>query len=386
MAIRARRPPHQGRLGRNRLVVMNEISFLVPGDPCTRTGGFLYDAKISAGLRDLGWKVDILQLHDGFPEPDAAALEHAAKQLEKIDDHAIVVIDGLAFGAMPSVVEHHRHRLRLIALVHHPLAAETGIDDRLRQEHQDYERRALRFAHHVIVTSAHTAAALTEHYAVASEKLSVVQPGTDRPGYLGRAAHERRDVTTSCRTNKPFTANLLCVATLTPRKGHQRLINALAPLADLRWQLRCVGSTERSPGTTQQIVETINAAGLSDRVALLGEVDDEQLRECYNWADAFVLATHMEGYGMALAEAIVHGLPVITTAGGAAATTVGSQAALLVEDDDDETLTRALKRMMAEPELRIELAAAADRQALQLPTWRDSSTAMHQVLSQLQRR
>ena len=173
------------------------------------------------------------------------------------------------------------------------------------------------------------------------------------------------------------------MATLTPRKGHERLIKALAPLSGLNWQLRCVGSTERSLGTTRQIGEMINAAGLSGRVQLLGEIDDEQLRECHDWADAFVLATHMEGYGMALAEAIAHGLPVITTAGGAAASTVGSQAALLVEDHDDEALTRALKRVITEPDLRTKLAAAADQRALQLPTWRDSSMAMHRVLSRV---
>jgi hypothetical protein len=194
---------------------MNEISFLVPGAPCTRTGGFIYDAKISSGLRALGWKVDVVQLHDGFPEPNASALEHAARQLQAIDDHALVLIDGLAFAAMPSVVEQHRDRLRLVAVVHHPLAAETGLDDRLRQAHQHNERRALRFAHHVIVTGAHTAMALTEDYAVASDKLSVVQPGTDRPGRLDR---KRRPDTKSFRTDTPFTTNLLCVATLTPHQ------------------------------------------------------------------------------------------------------------------------------------------------------------------------
>jgi glycosyltransferase involved in cell wall biosynthesis len=89
---------------------------------------------------------------------------------------------------------------------------------------------------------------------------------------------------------------------------------------------------------------------------------------------------------MALAEAIAHGLPCVTTAGGAAAATFGSQAALLGEDDDDEALTHALKRIITESDLRSELAAAAIARARELPSWRDSSLAMHQVLSGLQRR
>src|SRR3990172_3344138 len=81
-----------------------------------------------AGLRAGGWTVGVRELDDSFPRPTAAALDDAARVLAAIPDGTTVVIDGLAFGAMPAEVEREASRLRLVALVHMPLAAEIGLD------------------------------------------------------------------------------------------------------------------------------------------------------------------------------------------------------------------------------------------------------------------
>ena len=362
---------------------MNTLTFLAPGDPDTRTGGYIYDARIVRGLRALGWTVDRRRLHASFPMPDSVALAHAAQELESIDDHALVLIDGLAFGAMPALARQHRKRLRLLALVHHPLAAETGLSAQQLATLAHSEKCALSCARHVIVTGSRTAATLREHYAVPADKLSVVVPGTDP---VTRAARPTRSAVPTAGTScdKPPPVRLLCVATVTPRKGHESLIKALAQLASRRWQLRCAGSLEHSPETVQRVRAAVHKAHLHEQVTLLGELDDEHLRDCYAWADVFVLATYLEGYGMALAEAIAHGLPIVTTAGGAAADTVGTQAALLVPADDPEALSQALQRVMYEPQLRSKLGAAAHQRAQQLPAWQDASTSMHDILTRLQ--
>src|SRR6059036_1776739 len=101
---------------------------VVPGRIEARTGGYEYDRRIAAGLRALGWSVDIRELAGDFPCPGAGALAGAAGLLAELPDRALVVIDGLALGSMPEQIERESNRLRIVALVHLPLAAHVGLD------------------------------------------------------------------------------------------------------------------------------------------------------------------------------------------------------------------------------------------------------------------
>ncbi|HVR49968.1 MAG TPA: glycosyltransferase, partial [Pseudorhodoferax sp.] len=152
--------------------------FLVPGDPQARTGGTLYDRRTVDGLRALGWQVDWLSPGDGFPWPGAQDVERAAALLEALPDGTLVVADGLAFGALPALAERHAARLRWVALVHHPLALESGLPSTAQALLQASERRALACVRQVVVTSPATAHALAA-YAVPAARIAVVAPGTD---------------------------------------------------------------------------------------------------------------------------------------------------------------------------------------------------------------
>ena len=79
------------------------IVFAYPGDIETPTGGYGYDRRIIAGLRDNGWQVDLLPLGYGFPFPEAAVLGEAARRIEALPMGCRIVIDGLAYGAMGEV-------------------------------------------------------------------------------------------------------------------------------------------------------------------------------------------------------------------------------------------------------------------------------------------
>jgi len=95
------------------------------------TGGYGYDRRIVAGLRTRGWTVRVEELDSSFPRPTPDALDHAARTLAALPDGTTVLVDGLAFGAMPHEAAREAARLRLIALVHLPLARETGLDPRV---------------------------------------------------------------------------------------------------------------------------------------------------------------------------------------------------------------------------------------------------------------
>lgn len=343
------------------------LHFMVSGDLKTLTGGYLYDARIVQGLRQQGWEVQVYNLATSFPNPDQQALVQAATHLNAIPDGARVVIDGLALGGMPQLVREHARRLHLIALVHHPLALETGLTREEKKRLFDNERDALAAVARVIVTSPNTARALVD-YAVTEQRIGVVRPGTDpAPLAVGSASK---------------TPALLCVATVTPRKGHAVLVDALSQLGDRPWRLLCVGSVTRSPSTVAALQARIATHKLESRIALLGEAEGGILESYYHHADLFVLPSYYEGYGMALAEALARGIPIISTTAGAIPDTVPADAALLVSPGDKGQLTEALQQVLDNSELRQQLAVAAHKARGQLSDW---ALASQQFAKQLQR-
>lgn len=340
------------------------LVLIVPGRLETCSGGYAYDRRILAGLGRRGWSVTVRSLDASFPRPSLAARDHAARELAAIPDGSTVLIDGLALGAMPAQIERERTRLRLIALVHHPLAAETGIDRDTAAELESSERRALAAVRLVVVTSNATAATLAG-YGVSRDRIAVVEPGTDRAA--------------QARGSRDGLLHLLCVGALIPRKGHQTLARALAMIAEGRWRLTCVGSTQRDPRTVERLLARLRADGLEDRVRLAGEVDESTLAACYDDADVFVLPTFYEGYGMAVAEALAHGLPVISSATGAIAELLAGGAGLLVPPGDPQALAAALLRVL-DPDARARLALGARQARDRLPTWEDAAGKMASVL------
>ena len=274
------------------------------------------------------------------------------------------MVDGLALGAMPDVVLPHAERLRLLALIHHPLAAESGLAPRQVIELTHSERRALQATRHILVTSHATAQALLA-YGVGAGRVSVVEPGTDAAPLAPR--------------HRGAILDMLCVATLTPRKGHDLLFEALAPLPR-NWRLTCAGSLARSPQTVAALRQQLQRLGLERQVVLAGEVDSTTLAQLYTLANLFVLPTRHEGYGMAVAEALAHGLPVISTRVGAIPELVGEQAGLLVAVEDVDLLRAALARVLSEPDLLERLAAGARAVRGRLPRWPDSCARLAGIL------
>jgi glycosyltransferase involved in cell wall biosynthesis len=143
-------------------------------------------------------------------------------------------------------------------------------------------------------------------------------------------------------------------------------------IADLDWELLCVGSLERDPAEAAALHQAIARHGLGARVTLAGEWPPERLGEAYQAADIFVLASFLEGYGMAFAEALAHGLPIVATRGGAIPDTVPESAGLLVPPGDAPALAAALRRLLTDAALRRELAAGAASAGATLPSWDDT--------------
>ncbi|MGZ5844855.1 MAG: glycosyltransferase, partial [Xanthobacteraceae bacterium] len=101
----------------------------------------------------------------------------------------------------------------------------------------------------------------------------------------------------------------------------------------------------------------------------------------YASADLFVLPSRFEGYGMAYAEAIAHGVPVIGTNAGAIPETVPVDAGVLVPPDDVDILAATLQRLMDNPAERERLAAGA--RATAFPSWRGQAALFARALENL---
>ena len=346
---------------------MRSVVLVVPGQLHTRTGGYEYDRRIVEALREDGWWVDVRELSGGFPMPTAAEREQAARVLANLPPRSVVIVDGLALGALPDEITLAASRLRVIALVHHPLALETGIPDALRRTLRQTEQRALAVVRRVVVTSHATVGALAD-YDVPAEKIRVVEPGTDPAPLANGSGGE--------------TVQLLCVATLIARKGHDVLFRALADVGERNWRLRCVGS-ERDPAVGRRLRDLVRQLGLTEHVTFEGEADTAAIARYYDGADLFVLPTRYEGYGMAVAEALARGLPVVSTTTGAIPDIVPEPAGVLVPPEDVSALTAALSSLLQDPSRRRRLAEGARRARARLPTWPMAAAKMGVILESI---
>jgi glycosyltransferase involved in cell wall biosynthesis len=347
--------------------VVKPLAFAVPGDLNTPTGGYAYDKRMIAELGKLGWDVEVIDLGNEFPRPSDATRAAANAKLLALPQGMPLVIDGLAFGTMFVVASRLALRHKLVALVHHPLALESGLRPEEAATFQIMERTALSAAGRTVTTSHTTARVLTSHYGVAPRRLIVAPPGTDK-------------VRPARGSGGTGPLALLAVGAVVPRKGYDVLIAALATLRELPWRLTIAGDRTRDPATAQQVETDIARAKLTGRITLAGAVSDERLDALYDGADLFVLPSRYEGYGMAFAAAIARRLPVIGTDAGAIPEAVPAGAGILVPPDNVPALAAALRRLITDAGERGRLAAAARTAAAQLPTWADSAVLFSRAL------
>ncbi|MBR9903936.1 MAG: glycosyltransferase [Gammaproteobacteria bacterium] len=347
------------------------FTLIVAGDPAQRTGGYIYDAHIVSALRDQGWAINVVGLAGTFPDADAEAAAALAQALNALPDHGAVVIDGLAMGALPEIVAQHAQRLDITALLHHPLGDELGLNEADQQRFHRSELTALAPVARIIVTSHFTARRLPElaaHYALPlNANVTVVEPGVAQAPISPAAEPDE-------------TLRLLCVATLTPRKGQDVLVQALAGVAGDHWQCDCYGGA-RDPEFTRRVEQLIEQNGLQASVHLHGECDSETLEAAYRGAHALVLPSWYEGYGMVVTEALAHGLPVITTTGGALRDTLPEGAGLNVEPGDADALQDALSRFCHDAKLRQKLRQGAAQARDGLSDWQQSGVEFATALT-----
>ena len=343
-------------------------AFAVPGDPATPTGGYIYDARVVTAS---GGLLQPLRLSDGFPAPDEAAISATRAALMAAGP---CLIDGLAYGVLSADLI-SALPYRPVALCHHPLGLETGIAPAEQARLMATEKAALALAAHVIVTSDATKRTLVSAFGLQPDGVTVAPPGVDHAPVPHHKPHSGNSEGVA-----GASPVLLTVASLTRRKGHDTLADALAAIADLDWRALWVGPDDRDEHWAGFLRGRLLERNLAARVEIRGAVGEAKLHDCYAQAHLFVLPSRYEGYGMVFDEAMMRGLPVVACHAGAVPDVVPEGAGILVPPDDAGALAGALRQLLTDQATHATKAAGARAQALSLPGWGDTWARIHEVL------
>jgi glycosyltransferase involved in cell wall biosynthesis len=353
------------------LTSLRTVLVVVPegvDDPARPSGGNAYDRRVCRGLAGAGWAVREEPVPGSWPDADGSAHRSLAELLGAAAAGTTVLLDGLVASGAPDVLVPHASRLRLVVLLHLPLGV-TSLDSSVGAG----ERAVLEAATAVLTTSRWTRRWLLDSCGLPADRVHVAEPGVDpAPLSAGSRSGDR----------------LLCVAAVTPLKGHDVLLEALAGVSDLSWTCDCVGSLDRDPVFVQRLRRRAGSLGLADRFHLRGPRSGARLGACYRSADALVLASRFETYGMVVTEALARALPVLATSVGGLPETLdvlpdGSRAGLLVTPEDPAALAAALRRWLDEDDLRSALRAAARRRRTDLAGWDETIRSVSRVLAEV---
>lgn len=352
---------------------MTLVHVVVPDgvdDPARPSGGNTYDRRLCTGLTAQGW--DVLEHavraqnrggHAGYP---ASALSEV---LSGLPTGCTVLLDGLVASDQASTLRAEAARLRLVVLVHLPLG--LGGPNGGAADVRAREAAALSCVAAVVTTSRWTRHWLLEAYGLDPSRVAVAVPGVDpAPAAAGDPAGRR----------------LLCVGAVMPAKGQDVLLEALARVTETRWVCTCAGSLERDPGFVERLRKRAVELGIADRVRFTGPLGGVDLAAAYTDADLLVSASRGETYGMAVTEALAHGIPVLATRVGGLPEAVGRapggrRPGILVLPDDPGALAGAVEQWLGDPALRAHLRAAAQGRRGALPTWSRTSIEVDRVLA-----
>jgi glycosyltransferase involved in cell wall biosynthesis len=343
---------------------MRSVHAVLPAgvdDPARPSGGNVFDRRVLSGLAGDGWEVTEHAVTGSWPRPEPSELEALDAVLADLPDGSLVLVDGLVASGAAAVLPRAAQRLRLVVLVHMPFGPDRG------------EELVLNSAEAVITVSDWSRDRLRDWYGL--RHVHVTRPGTDHAD----------SVTGGGRGGG---TSFVCVAAVHPGKGHDLLFEALAALGDRAWTLTCVGSLDVDPDHVAALQTQVYARSWERRVTFTGPLAGPALSAAYDAADLCVLASRSESYGMVLAEAVAHGLPVVATSVGGVPEAVGRSSdgtvpGLLVPPDDAGALSSALARWLDDPELRRRLTRSARECSAHARRWQDAVAELAGTLTEI---
>jgi glycosyltransferase involved in cell wall biosynthesis len=334
------------------------LPLITLGDPHRLSGGYLYHLRMADAAPAHAARIPFVSLPE-WPFPFATL--HGATALrrsEKLGASALL-LDSIAAAFAGPALALRRLGVPVIAVLHQPPG---GIDHGAVRESVQarLDRLALRRADLLIAASDHLAENLGEA-GFPSSRIRVVPPGRDvAPPPEGPRPDLRRGRRVA----------FLTVANWLPRKGILELLEAFARLPADAGTLHLAGDESADARYAAHVRARLAETDLVGRVVGHGSLALEDVAALYRAADVFVLPASREPYGTVWGEAMAFGLPVVGwRAGNLPYLAQDGSEGLLVEPGDVDALGQALMRLALDGDLRARLGAAAERRALERPTW-----------------
>ncbi|HUY62638.1 MAG TPA: glycosyltransferase family 4 protein [Candidatus Paceibacterota bacterium] len=261
----------------------------------------------------------------------------------------------------------------LIAHVHATEFDRTGGS--VNQAVYDLERAGVHAADRIVAVSHRTKEAVTRHYGVHPQKVSVVWNGIDD------ATAPAADGVTPARLTALKNAGyklVLFMGRITLQKGPDYFVRAARRVADrdpdVLFILAGSGDMER------QVIREAAALGLADRVLFPGFLRGHDQYEAYALADLYVMPSVSEPFGITALEAMRAGTPVIVSKQSGVAE--AAKNILTVDFWDTEKMADLILQVLGSPELHAELSAKGAAEAATL-TWERSAREVRGIIDEV---
>lgn len=337
------------------------------------SGGYLYNRYVAAEMPE-----------NRFTYLQLPALETRMRSFA-IPSAATLLLDSLYFSS-PEWVVHLQSRSRashasLAMLVHYLPSLDPTLPPEVAEELQQAENTCLSCCTQAVVTSGYMKSVLQQRAALEPGLLRGLSIAVARPGL---------SYSTPADNAYPATGvepRLLTVANWTTAKNHRFLLPVLSEFDDLDWSWEIVGRGDESGELIHRFRQTARDYGLLDRISIVDQVSPPEVGRKMRQADLFLYPSRFESYGMAVAEALAAGLPVIANRTGGIPEVVGDAQAAILCTTEDEAAARAewgrsVRQLINDRHKRSQLSSAAADRARALPAWSDTAAAILAALEQ----
>jgi D-inositol-3-phosphate glycosyltransferase len=241
-------------------------------------------------------------------------------------------------------------------------------DDREPPARLAGERNVIVGADRILAPTQAEADLLVKLYGADPGRIRIVPPGVDR-----RVFHPRPKEEAKARLHLANTRLLLFVGRLQPFKGPDVAIRAVAEASVLAPDvmrdvlLGVVGGSagrDADHDEVTRLMELASVLGIADRVVFFPPQPHDRLAEFYSAADAVLVPSRSESFGLVALEAEACGTPVIgAAAGGLRYVVKDGQTGFLVDGHDPAQYADVILRLLSDPGLAARLSAAAVRHA-----------------------